>query len=197
MDLISGLRNQAAESKSGVHPDVIAAFSLEGRTAVVTGAARGIGQQTAVTYAKAGARVVIADRLKEGLAETEALIGDGVVVVPTDVSDKTAVDDLARQAVHATGRIDVWANVAGVINNFMVVDATPEDVKAILDVNLMGVYWGCAAAGRVMSVVGIPGCVGSSLGIFGSMSTSILVAPTKLRSSPTQFSASAPRTVTF
>jgi 3-oxoacyl-[acyl-carrier protein] reductase len=154
MDLISGLRNQAAESKSGVHPDVIAAFSLEGRTAVVTGAARGIGQQTAVTYAKAGARVVIADRLKEGLAETEALIGDGVVVVPTDVSDKTAVDDLARQAVHATGRIDVWANVAGVINNFMVIDATPEDVKAILDVNLMGVYWGCAAAGRVMSVAG-------------------------------------------
>src|SRR6185312_1349129 len=56
---------------------------------------------------------------------------------------------------------------------------------------------GLASGGRVMSMKGLPGWVGSYCGMFGSTSTSTRVAPTKLRSSPMQFSASAPRTVTF
>ena len=153
MDLISGLRARAAETRTGVLPEVVAAFSLEGRTAVVTGAAMGIGRQTALTYAAAGARVVVADRAKDGLEETASLIGDAVVV-PTDVSVRSEVDDLARQAVRATGRVDVWANVAGIIRNSAVIDTTEEDLDAIVAVNLKGVYWGCAAAGRVMSAAG-------------------------------------------
>lgn len=151
MDLISGLRYKAGETDINVHPDVLKAFSLEGRTAVVTGAAMGIGRETAITYAKAGAKVVLADRVADRLEETASVIGESAVVVPTDVSDKNAVDDLARAAVKATGRIDVWANVAAIIKNFTVVEAKPEDVEAVVNVNLMGVYWGCAAAGRVMS----------------------------------------------
>ena len=153
MDLISGLRAQAAERRAGPQADVVAAFSLDGRTAVVTGAAGGIGRQTALTYAAAGARVVVADRAEEGLEETASLV-EGAVVVPTDVSVRTEVDDLARQAIRASGRIDVWANVAGIIRNSPVVDTTEEDLDAIVAVNLKGVYWGCAAAGRVMSAAG-------------------------------------------
>jgi 3-oxoacyl-[acyl-carrier protein] reductase len=120
---------------------------------VVTGAAMGIGRQAAMTYARAGARVVLADRAVEGLEETRSLI-DGAVVVPTDVSVKSDVDRLAEEAARATGRIDVWANVAGIIRNSLVVDTTEADLDAIVAVNLKGVYWGCAAAGRAMAAAG-------------------------------------------
>ena len=151
MDLISGLRQAAASGPArSVADEVVAAFSLEDRTAVVTGAASGIGRETAVTYAKAGARVVLADIAADGLEAAANDVPDAVVV-PTDVGDKAAVDDLARAALRSTGRIDVWANVAGIIRNSSIVDTAEEELDAVLAVNLKGVFWGTAAAGRVMS----------------------------------------------
>jgi 3-oxoacyl-[acyl-carrier protein] reductase len=120
---------------------------------VVTGAAGGIGRGAALTYARAGARLVVADRDSTGLDETASLV-DGAIVVPTDVSARAEVDRLAEQAVQATGRIDVWANVAGVIGNSAVVGTTEAELDAIVAVNLRGTYWGCAAAGRAMSAAG-------------------------------------------
>ncbi len=153
MDLISGLRTQAAAPQVAVEGAVGAALSVEGRTAVVTGAASGIGRQTALTYAAAGARVVLADRDQAGLEATAAVVA-GALPVPTDVTVKREVDDLARAALRATGRIDVWANVAGIIRNSAVVDTSEADLEAVLAVNLKGVFWGCSAAGRVMSAAG-------------------------------------------
>jgi 3-oxoacyl-[acyl-carrier protein] reductase len=152
--MISGLRDAASKTTRPLHEDLVAAFSLDGRTAVVTGAAMGIGAATAVTYAKAGATVVLADRVEEGLAETAAAVegvGAKAIVVPTDVADRTAVEDLARAAVRGTGRVDVWANVAGIIRNATIIDTREDDLDAIVAVNLKGVYWGIGAAGRVMS----------------------------------------------
>src|SRR5256885_1885989 len=154
MDLISKLRDDAAkEHDATLDPVVAAAFSLDGRTAVVTGAASGIGQAAAVVYGLAGANVVLADRDADRLEETAAQV-DGAVVVPTDVTDRGAVDDLARAALKATGRIDVWANVAGIIRNATIIDTTEDDLDAVVAVNLKGVFFGTAVAGRVMTAAG-------------------------------------------
>ena len=133
-----------------VTPDIATGLSLQGRVAVVTGAGKGIGQQTAVTLGAAGATVVLADVDKDGLEETASRI-DRAVVVPTDVSIRADVDALALEAVRVEGRIDVWANVAGIIRTATILELAETDLDAVISVNLKGVVWGCAAAARVMS----------------------------------------------
>lgn len=140
-----------------MHPALEQVFSLAGRVAVVTGAARGIGRETAVVLAQAGADVVLADVLAEQLAETATLVeqtGRRALVQPTDVSRREQVDALAEAAVAAFGRLDVWVNVAAIIRYFPLVEAVEADVRAVLDVNLLGTYWGVAAAGRAMQSTG-------------------------------------------
>ncbi len=137
--------------------DLVRAFSLAGRTAVVTGAARGIGARVALTFAEAGADVVIADLRADDLAATAAGVrarGRTATVVPTDVSRRAAVDALADGALAAHGRVDVWANVAGVLRYSAIVDTTEADYELVTAVNQAGVFWGTAAALRVMQAHG-------------------------------------------
>src|SRR6202030_327761 len=96
-----------------MHPDLIKAFSLDGRVAVVTGAASGIGRQGAVMLAQAGARVVLADIDEAGMAETAARVavgGGDSWSRQADVSLRASVDALAAYAAERAGRIDIWVN---------------------------------------------------------------------------------------
>jgi len=140
-----------------MHQEIERAFSLDGRSAVITGAASGIGRQTAITLAQAGAHVVLADIDEAGLAETRVAVEafDGQVSTrQVDVTDREAVEALADYAVEAAGRIDVWANIAGVILAVPIVDALEDQLDRLIDVNLKGTYWGCAAAARRMTAQG-------------------------------------------
>jgi 7-alpha-hydroxysteroid dehydrogenase len=92
------------------------AFSLPGKVAIVTGAGRGIGAATARTYADAGADLVLAARTKEQLdtvADDIRAKGRRALVIPCDVNENEAVEDIVAQAMNEFGRIDIVVNNAG------------------------------------------------------------------------------------
>ena len=116
---------------------------------VITGASSGIGRATALEFARRGARVVLAARREQPLLEVAsqcATVGGEALVVPTDVTDEAAVQELARRAVERFGRLDVWVNNAAV-TSFGLFEDTPQDVfRRIIDTNLFGYVHGARAA---------------------------------------------------
>lgn len=120
---------------------------------VVTGASSGIGRATAIRFAAEGASLVLAARRPEALAAVVAeceQAGGRAIAVPTDVSDEGAVDALAERAVEAFGRLDVWVNDAAVSVFAPLVEAPIDDVRRVLDVNVLGYVYGARAALREM-----------------------------------------------
>lgn len=89
------------------------------RVAIVTGAASGIGRATALRFAAEGASVVACDLDEQGLAETQAEGGERVVIGRADVTDNDDVNRVVALATDTFGRVDVLANVAGVMDNML------------------------------------------------------------------------------
>jgi hypothetical protein len=96
--------------------------TYRGKVVFITGASRGIGQETAITYAKAGANVTIAGRSQETLDKTAVAIraivpGAHVLVVPTDVRDPKATEAAIQTTLARFGRLDVLIANAGALSN--------------------------------------------------------------------------------
>ena len=123
---------------------------MDGKVAVITGGASGIGRATAVAMTGAGARVVVADVDEAGLAETVDLCDGQAVAVPTDVRSSTAVDALVATAIERFGRLDVMANIAGIIGLAPLAELSENELDRVLAVNLKGVLFGTQAALRNM-----------------------------------------------
>ncbi len=126
-------------------------WSLVGKTAVVTGAASGIGKATALALAAKGCQLVLVD-LNEAATEAarkavEAL-GGRVLVVAADVRHLAEVDAVYRRTLEAFGAVDVLVNNAGVLRVGPALEATEEDWRHVIDVNLWGVVNGCRVFGR-------------------------------------------------
>ncbi len=137
---------------SGV-ADPLAAFRLDGRVVVITGAGSGLGAGFARAVAAVGGRLVLAARREDRLkALAEDLRGTGAVVVPqvTDVSDAAACAELVETAVAQFGQVDVLVNNAGVGGAVPATRESPEAFRQVLDVNLVGSFLMAQACARVM-----------------------------------------------
>ena len=119
-------------------------FELEGKVAVITGGASGIGRAIAQRLSTAGAAVVLAD-----IADASELAGElGGTYVATDVSDEQSVAELMSAAAAAHGRIDLSVNNAGIfIPEAEIASAPVEDVERALRVNALSVFFGMKHAG--------------------------------------------------
>jgi NAD(P)-dependent dehydrogenase (short-subunit alcohol dehydrogenase family) len=118
-------------------------FHLDGRTALVTGASRGIGHDLAFALAHAGATTLAG--LRPGSAPP-----DGIDAVELDVGNVRSIRAGVDEAVQRLGRLDVLVNNAGVGTNHDALEATEEEWDELLDVNLKGLFFCCQAAGRHM-----------------------------------------------
>ena len=156
-------------------------FSLTGRVAVVTGAARGLGAQIVRRLAEAGADVVAGDLDLAGVesvaADVTATSGRRVLGVRLDVTDTATLQAAADRAVSELGALDIWVNNAGIFpTTGPAIDATDEFVDRMLLVNARGTYAGAREAARRMTGGGVIVNLASTAGLTASPGISAYVA---------------------
>jgi 2-hydroxycyclohexanecarboxyl-CoA dehydrogenase len=117
------------------------ALRLRGKRAIITGGGAGIGAATAAVFVREGASVLLLDQDETALKRTARSLGKRASHAVVDVADARAV----TKAVKAYGRLDILVNNAAMRNYSAVADATPEEWRAVLDVNLLGAA-ACARA---------------------------------------------------
>ncbi|CAH1435169.1 unnamed protein product [Lactuca virosa] len=129
---------------------------LEGKVAIVTGGASGIGESTVRLFTKYGAKVVIADVQDDlGVALCNDLVsesGDNVIYVHCDVTQESDVKNAVDTAVSKFGKLDIMFNNAGIPGNldFKILESENENFKRVFEVNTFGSFLGAKHAARVM-----------------------------------------------
>ncbi len=144
---------------------------LNGRTAVITGSAQGLGYAIAELFAANGASVVLGDI--DGAAAADAAarlgIGDRAIGVACDVTSPDQVEALVRAAVGAFGRLDVMVNNAGITRDATMRKMPVDDFDLVIGVHLKGTWLGTRAAADVMRELGTPGSIINMSSISGKV----------------------------
>lgn len=133
-------------------------FGMDGKTAVITGGGRGIGQVVALGFAKAGADVVILSRssAQDTLSLIKKETGKDTLWIKCDVTNEREVDDAVAQIMDNYGHIDVVFNNAGICIHKSTIEASIEEFRKVLDCNLTGEYIVCRSVARAMISVNKP-----------------------------------------
>jgi NADP-dependent 3-hydroxy acid dehydrogenase YdfG len=164
---------------------------LAGRVALVTGASSGIGRATARALAAAGAQVGLAARRAERLEELEEEIAQGggeAIALPTDVTDYTQAEAMARRAEEIFGGVDVLVNAAGIMLPAPIAGADPADWRTMVDVNLLGVLYATRAV-----LPGMLECGDGHIVNVSSTSGRVASPPSRCTRRPSSASAPSPR----
>ncbi|EXL05016.1 MULTISPECIES: SDR family NAD(P)-dependent oxidoreductase [Brucella] len=133
-------------------------FQLAGKHVVITGGAKGIGQAIAELFVEAGATVIITDRDeaagKQTVAELNARRPSSASLYILDVTDRDAAERTAEAIATEVGVPDVLVNNAGIVRNGPASETSEADWRAVIDVNLNGVFYCAQAFGKRMAAVG-------------------------------------------
>lgn len=132
-------------------------FDLSGRVAVVTGAARGLGQAAAVGLAGFGADIAAIDLKADSCSDTKGKIeaaGRKCHSYSCDVSDDKAVESTVAAIVADFGKIDILVNIAGITARIPTDRMPAEQVRRLTEVNYYGTFWMCKEVGRIMLAQG-------------------------------------------
>ncbi|MEM7752447.1 MAG: SDR family NAD(P)-dependent oxidoreductase, partial [Pseudomonadota bacterium] len=121
-------------------------MTVDGKTVIITGASRGIGEAAAEVFAAAGAKVGLLARSEGAIGEIAARIGDNAMAVSCDVSDFASLEDAIHKVENEFGPTDILINNAGAVEPIShLATADPEAWSAIIDINLKGVFYGMRA----------------------------------------------------
>jgi len=164
-------------------------IDLEGKKAVVTGGAQGIGRAIAARFLASGAEVTIWDADRALSEQTVEALGAGASHITVDLTDWDAVRSAAARSRAEMGRIDILVNNAGITGgNAPVADLDPSVWRQVMDVNLNGVFYGCKAVapmmveagyGRIVNTASIAGKEGNPNAAHYSASKAAGIALTK------------------
>jgi len=145
-------------------------FGLKGKVALVTGGGRGIGQFVARGLARAGAEIAIMQR-SDPQEAIDQITGDGnkAYWIKADVTDEKAVDAGVAEIVKRSGRLDIVFNNAGICMHQSAFEATVEEFREVLDVNITGEFIVARSAARVMIEKGIKGSIINMASMSGSV----------------------------
>ncbi len=145
-------------------------MELQGKVAIITGAARGIGFEIARLFAREGACVVLVDRSgAEKAAESLKSQHYDAIACPLDITDSEAVHSAVEAVAGARARIDILVNNAGIIARGTVLDLTREQWLQVMDVNVNGNFYFCKAvvpfmirqrSGTIINITSIAGKMG-------------------------------------
>ncbi len=126
-------------------------FKLDGKTAIVTGAARGLGQAMALGLAEAGADIALVDILDMAESKTQVeKLGRRCVTVTADLSKKDCVDEIVNTTVDKLGGLDILVNNAGIIRRAPLTEFTEKDWDDVMDINIRTLFFLSQAAAKVM-----------------------------------------------
>jgi len=145
-------------------------FSLSGKTALITGASGGIGAAIAKALHEAGATIAISGTRLEALERVKAEVGEGVHILPCNLSSAEDVEKLVPAAEAALGGLDILVNNAGITKDGLAMRMKDEDWQAVIDVNLTANFRLSRAAmklmmkkrfGRIINITSIVGVTGN------------------------------------